>query len=57
MQQAIIVVTHDAKAAAYADRIIFLRDGQVVRELHLEANDPPSKRLRMVVDTMEDLEQ
>jgi putative ABC transport system ATP-binding protein len=27
------MVTHDAKAAAIADRILFLADGQVVREL------------------------
>jgi putative ABC transport system ATP-binding protein len=27
------MVTHDAKAAAIADRILFLADGRVVREL------------------------
>ena len=31
--QTTIMVTHDAKAAAIADRILFLADGQVVREL------------------------
>jgi putative ABC transport system ATP-binding protein len=27
------MVTHDARAAAYADRVVFLADGQVVGEL------------------------
>ena len=31
--QTTIMVTHDAKAAAIADRILFLADGAVVREL------------------------
>jgi len=30
--QTIIMVTHDARAAANADRIIFLQDGQIVRD-------------------------
>jgi putative ABC transport system ATP-binding protein len=32
----IIVVTHDPRVAAYADRIIFLKDGQVVDENRLQ---------------------
>jgi len=31
--QSIVMVTHDAAAAAYADRVIFLVDGKIVREL------------------------
>ena len=31
--QTTVMVTHDAHAAAIADRILFLADGQVVREL------------------------
>jgi putative ABC transport system ATP-binding protein len=31
--QTIIMVTHDANAASYADRVVFLRDGQIVDEL------------------------
>jgi putative ABC transport system ATP-binding protein len=27
------MVTHEAHAAAYADRVVFLADGKVVREL------------------------
>ena len=32
--QTTVMVTHDAKAAAIADRVLFLADGIVVRELH-----------------------
>jgi putative ABC transport system ATP-binding protein len=31
--QTTVMVTHDARAAAMADRILFLADGQIVREL------------------------
>jgi len=31
--QTIVMVTHDAFAAAYADRVVFLDDGQIVGEL------------------------
>jgi putative ABC transport system ATP-binding protein len=29
----VVMVTHDPRAASYADRVVFLRDGRVVREL------------------------
>ncbi len=32
--QSIVMVTHDARGAAFADRVVFLADGQVVGELH-----------------------
>ena len=31
--QTIIMVTHDPYAASYADRVVFLRDGAIVRQL------------------------
>ncbi|MGV9859653.1 ATP-binding cassette domain-containing protein [Gordonia sp. NPDC003425] len=31
--QTVVIVTHDPRAASYADRVIFLADGQIVREL------------------------
>ena len=31
--QTVVVVTHDAHAASYADRVIFLRDGRIVDDL------------------------
>ena len=32
--QTTVIVTHDARAASTADRILFLDDGQIVREMH-----------------------
>ena len=33
LQTTVIMVTHDPRAASYADRVVFLKDGQIVREL------------------------
>ncbi|HEX2312819.1 MAG TPA: ABC transporter ATP-binding protein [Thermomonospora sp.] len=33
MGQTIVMVTHDPVAASYADRVVFLRDGEIVSEL------------------------
>lgn len=35
--RAVLMVTHDPRLAAYADRIIFLKDGTIVNETQLEA--------------------
>ena len=32
-QQTVVMVTHDARAAAYADRVLFLADGRLVSDL------------------------
>ena len=36
--RAIVMVTHDPRIAAYADRIIFLKDGKLVDETRLSGN-------------------
>jgi len=51
--QTIVVVTHDPRAAAYADRIVFLGDGQVIGETTYEGMDEMGQRLRIVMDAME----
>ena len=33
MSQTIVMVTHDATAASYADRILFLADGRIVDQM------------------------
>jgi putative ABC transport system ATP-binding protein len=33
MGQTVVMVTHDANAAAYADRVLFLADGHIVDEM------------------------
>jgi putative ABC transport system ATP-binding protein len=47
--QTIVMVTHDPSAAAYADRVVFLADGQIVRDLHQPTADA-------VIDTMRGFE-
>jgi putative ABC transport system ATP-binding protein len=37
--RAIIMVTHDPRIAAYADRIIFLKDGKITEQTRLETRD------------------
>ena len=32
-RQTVVIVTHDARAASYADRVVFLADGNIVNEL------------------------
>lgn len=56
LEQTVIVVTHDAKAAAYADRVIFLRDGLIVEQFRPARSQPLSDRLRGIMDCMEKLE-
>jgi putative ABC transport system ATP-binding protein len=36
--RAVLMVTHDPRIAAYADRIVFLKDGTIVDETRLEAS-------------------
>lgn len=48
--QTVVIVTHDAKAASYADRVIFLADGEIVKELR----DP---QIDTILDTMAGIER
>jgi putative ABC transport system ATP-binding protein len=47
--QTIVMVTHDAHAASFADRVVFLADGDVVDEMH----EPTAER---VLDHLKSLE-
>ena len=53
LQQTIIIVTHDPRAAAYADRVVFLRDGQVLHDIAFDAQQDMVQRLRVVINAME----
>ncbi len=57
LEQAIVVVTHDPTASAYGDRVVFLKDGQIVNELVYDEAQSLAERRRAVVMTMESLEQ
>ncbi|TMC57920.1 MAG: ABC transporter ATP-binding protein [Chloroflexi bacterium] len=37
--RAVLMVTHDPRIAAYADRIIFMKDGRIVNETRLDGKD------------------
>jgi len=50
----IVMVTHDAYAASYADRVVFLKDGRIVHELRREAST--DNRLQAIMDVMGRLE-
>lgn len=51
-----LIVTHDARVAAHATRVLFLSDGRIVQELPLDASKPIEERERSVIDTMTRLE-
>ena len=44
--QSIVMVTHDPRGAAYADRVVFLADGTVVGELDKPTADSVLERMR-----------
>ena len=43
--RSVVMVTHDPRIAAYADRIIFLKDGKLVDETRLSNNGAESERV------------
>ncbi|TRX31218.1 ABC transporter ATP-binding protein [Corynebacterium guaraldiae] len=47
--QTVVIVTHDAKAASYADRVVFLADGRLVNEL----NNPTMESIHAVMAEIE----
>jgi putative ABC transport system ATP-binding protein len=56
LNQTVIVVSHDPRASAYADRVIFLRDGDIVKEYKPGTDTPLSEKLRGIISIMEELE-
>jgi putative ABC transport system ATP-binding protein len=55
LEQSIVVVTHDPRAASYADRIVFLRDGQVACEIRREGEPGSPQNLRAIIAVMESM--
>ena len=56
LNQATIVVTHDARAAAYADRVVFLQDGNIINQIMLDQNSDITDRRHIIMKMMESLE-
>jgi putative ABC transport system ATP-binding protein len=46
MGQSVVMVTHDPHAAAYADRVVFLADGELVDELYEPTASSVLERIR-----------
>jgi putative ABC transport system ATP-binding protein len=53
--QTVVIVTHDSRAAAYADRVVFLADGRIVTEVRCDGLADMTQRVRLVLETMESL--
>jgi putative ABC transport system ATP-binding protein len=47
------MVTHDPRAASYADRVVFLKDGRIVHHLQ---NGTEGVSVSKIVDVMASLE-
>jgi len=53
--QTVVIVTHDSKAATYADRTVLLKDGQIAGRVDCREVDDRTQRLRMIIAAMEEL--
>jgi len=54
--QTIVMVTHDPRAASYADRVVFLKDGRIVQHLAIQAKSGESEDIRNIMRVMRELE-
>jgi putative ABC transport system ATP-binding protein len=56
LQQTIVMVTHDPRAASYADRVVFLKDGRIVQNLTIADKNGASDDIRNIMRVMRELE-
>lgn len=56
LEQTVILVTHDPKAATYAQQVIFLRDGKIIQSYEPDSSLHIEDRLRGIMDIMQNLE-
>jgi putative ABC transport system ATP-binding protein len=56
LAQTIVMVTHDSRASAYADRVVFLKDGQIHSEKIFTKSDSLTDRIRVIIQMIEVLE-
>jgi putative ABC transport system ATP-binding protein len=50
LKQSIVIVTHDPRAAGYADRVLFLADGNIVDEMTSPTSDAVLDRMKSLGD-------
>lgn len=53
LHQTIVMVTHDPKAAAHADRLIFLQDGKILKELSFNGAQSISEKAHIILSNLE----
>lgn len=56
LEQTLIAVTHDARAATYADRVVFLRDTKMVEEIQFNEGQDTTDRLHLVIQAIKALD-
>lgn len=54
--QTIVMVTHDPRAASYANRVVFLKDGRVIRHLPITRQQGREADIAAIMDVMRELE-
>src|SRR5699024_7016379 len=55
VETTMLLVTHDAQAASYCDRVIFIRDGSLYSEIH--QGDSRQVFYQKIIDTLSNLER
>ncbi len=54
--QTIVMVTHDPRAASYANQIVFLKDGHIIRSLTIGQRSDHEEDIRHIMRVMRELE-
>lgn len=56
MRQTIVMVTHDPRAASYADRVVFLKDGRIANNLQIQQRGGADEDVRAIMRLMREIE-
>ena len=56
LQQTIVMVTHDPRAASFANRVVFLKDGRIVKQLDIHERNGNSQDVWAIMEVMGELE-
>jgi putative ABC transport system ATP-binding protein len=50
LRRTIVMVTHNPKAASFADRVVFLKDGRVIHQMKIDGSRDPSTILKRMAE-------
>ncbi|MCA9973860.1 MAG: ABC transporter ATP-binding protein [Anaerolineales bacterium] len=56
LAQTIVMVTHDPRAASYANQVVFLKDGQIIRQLPIAHRNGHESDITAIMRVMRELE-